>query len=428
MANFPATDGPARRSLEATLLVVSIAALAFNLRAAITSLPPVFPELQSKLHLSSATITLLAATPVLCFGVFSGMAAWLSRRFGDERVLFGALFGVSAGLLLRGAFPSALLFPGSILALGSIAIMNVLLSSMIKRRWPERAGLLIGIYLTALSGGAVIASLISVPLFDASGGSVELTLGLWGLPALAAALMWTTQLRYGPPPRPAAPVAPPGSDGLPGPADPARAGVYRYPLAWQVTAFMGLQSLLYYAAVSWLPELFRDRGDSAGRAGVLLAVMGLGNLLTSLLIPLLAHRFADQRVIVVPAAAVTAAGLAGSLWAPLGSAVFWVLILGAAQGAALGLGIFFTVARAPDPVTAASLGSMAQSVGYLVSAAGPLAVGFLRADTGSWTVPIVLLLALCAVELTVGLLAGRDRMIPARHHHGNLATTDTLPR
>ncbi|HEY1675158.1 MAG TPA: MFS transporter [Streptosporangiaceae bacterium] len=414
MANFPATDGPARRSLEATLLVVSIAALAFNLRAAITSLPPVFPELQSTLHLSSAAITLLAATPVLCFGVFSGMAAWLSRRFGDERVLFGALIGVSAGLLLRGAFPDTLLFPGSILALGSIAIMNVLLSSMIKRRWPERAGLLIGIYLTALSGGAVIASLISVPVFDASHGSVELTLGLWGLPAMAAALMWITQLRYGPPPRPAASVAP--------------AGVYRYPLAWQVTAFMGLQSLLYYAAVSWLPELFRDRGDSAGTAGVLLAVMGLGNLLTSLLTPVLAHHFADQRVIVVPAVVVTAAGLAGALWAPVGSAVFWVLILGAAQGAALGLGIFFTVARAPDPGTAASLGSMAQSVGYLVSAAGPLAVGFLRAATGSWTVPIVLLLAICAVELIVGLLAGRDRMIPARHHHQDLATTDTLPR
>ena len=100
------------------MLVVSIAALAFNLRAAITSLPPVFPELQHKLQLSSATITILAATPVLCFGVFSGMAAWLSRRFGEERVLFGALIGVSAGLLLRGALPRTLLFPGSVLALG----------------------------------------------------------------------------------------------------------------------------------------------------------------------------------------------------------------------------------------------------------------------------------------------------------------------
>ncbi|HEY0717207.1 MAG TPA: MFS transporter [Streptosporangiaceae bacterium] len=403
---------------------MSIAALAFNLRAAITSLPPVYPELQSKLHLSAASITILAATPVLCFSVFSGGAAWLSRRFGEERVLFGALIGVSAGLLLRGALPRTLLFPGSILALGSIALMNVLLSSMIKRRWPQRAGLLIGIYLTALSGGAVIASLISVPLFNGSGGSVKLTLGLWGLPALVAALMWITQLRYGPPPR-----QPAGSAGPPhGPAGPARPGAYRQPLAWQVTAFMGLQSLLYYATVSWLPELFRDRGDSAGTAGVLLGVLGLGNLLTSLLTPMLAQRSRGQRVIVLPAVVVTAAGLAGSLWAPLGSAVFWVLILGAAQGATLGLGIFFTVARAPDPVTAASLGSMAQSVGYLLSAAGPLAVGFLRAATGSWTVPVVLLLALCAVELIMGLLAGRDRMISARYHHGDPAvTTGSLP-
>jgi CP family cyanate transporter-like MFS transporter len=204
--------------------------------------------------------------------------------------------------------------------------------------------------------------------------------------------------------------------------------LYRYPLAWQVTAFMGLQSLLYYAAVSWMPELFRDRGDTASTAGVLLAVMGLGNLLTSLITPTLAHRFASQRFLVAPAVLVTAVGLAGSLWAPLGSAVLWMLILGAAQGASLGLGIFFTMARAPDPVTAASLSSLAQSVGYLVSAAGPLAVGFLRTATGSWTVPIVVLLVICAVELSVGLLAGRDRMVPARRSPGNLAaTSDSLP-
>jgi CP family cyanate transporter-like MFS transporter len=413
MAKFPATDGPARRSLEATLLVVSIAALAFNLRAAITSLPPIFPELQSSLHLSSDTITWLAATPVLCFGAFSGMAAWLSRRFGEERVLFGALIGVSAGLLLRGAFPAVLLFPGSILALGSVAMMNVLLSSMIKRRWPERAGVLIGVYLTALATGAVIASVVSVPVFNATGGSVQVTIGLWALPAVAATLIWITQLRYPPPARQPA-TAQAGVTPVP---------VYRHVLTWQVTAFMGLQSLLYYAAASWLPELFRDRGDSATTGGVLLAVMGLGNLLTSLVTPAIADRRADQRVLVAPAVVVTAIGLAGSLWAPLGSAVFWVLILGMAQGAALGLGIFFTLARAPDPGTAASLSSLAQSVGYLLSAVGPLAVGFLRTATGSWTVPVVLLLALCIVEMIVGLLAGRDRVIPARFTSGPAATT-----
>jgi MFS transporter, CP family, cyanate transporter len=425
MAKIPAAGERGRRSLEAALLVVSITALGFNLRAAITSLPPIFPELEARLGLSSATVTLLATTPVLCFGAVSGLAAWLSRRLGEERVLFGALVLLSAGLLLRGALPGSMLFPGTIVACSAIAVMNVLLSSMIKRRAPARAGLFIGLYLTSLSVGAVIASLVSVPLYDATHGSVPVTLGLWGLPAVAAALIWITQLRYRRATRlaasarlaastlPGGPASPVSPVSVPEPPARHRAGVHRHALAWQVTAFMGLQSLLYYGAVSWLPELFRDRGESAATAGTLLAVMGLGNLLTSLSIPVLAQRITDQRVVVVPVVGVTAAGLAGSLWAPLGSAAAWVLVLGAAQGAALGLAIYFTMARAPDPGTAASLSSLAQSVGYLVAAAGPLAVGFLRAATGSWTVPVTFLLVICAVEMAVGMFAGRPKMLPA---------------
>jgi MFS transporter, CP family, cyanate transporter len=402
-AREPGRREPGRRSLEAALLVVSIAALGFNLRAAITSLPPVFPELEARLGLSTATVTVLAATPVLCFGAVSGLAAWLSRRLGEERALFGALILLSAGLLLRGGLPRSMLFPGTIVACGAIAVMNVLLSSTIKRRAPARAGLYIGIYLTSLSAGAVIASAVSVPLYDATGGSVPVTLGLWGLPAMAATLVWITQLRYRRSIRP-------GRDTPP--ATRHRSGVHRHALAWQVTAFMGLQSLLYYAGVSWLPELFRDRGESAAAAGTLLAVLGLGNLLTSLSTPVLAQRVTDHRVLVVPVVGVTAGGLAGSLWAPLGSAALWMLVLGAAQGAALGLAIYFTMARAPDPATAASLSSLAQSVGYLVAAAGPLAVGFLRAATGGWTIPVTVLLLVCGVELTVGLFAGRPKMLP----------------
>ena len=149
------------RTLERALLVIGVAALGFNLRGAITSLPPVFPELQDGLGLSTATISVLAATPVLCFAVFSGFAAWLSRRLGEERVLLAAIAALAAGLLLRGAAPGALLFPGTVLAAAAIAIMNVLLSSLIKRRWPERAGFLIGLYITALSVGAITGSLVS---------------------------------------------------------------------------------------------------------------------------------------------------------------------------------------------------------------------------------------------------------------------------
>jgi MFS transporter, CP family, cyanate transporter len=398
----PGKAGEAR-TLERVLLVVGVAALGFNLRGAITSLPPVFPELSSRLGLSTAEVSVLAATPVICFAVFSGFAAWLSRRLGEERVLLAALVLLAAGLLLRGVAPGALLFPGTILAAAAIAIMNVLLSSLIKRRWPERAGFLIGLYITALSVGAITGSAASVPLWNASGGSVALTLGWLAGPAAIAALLWLPQVRHVTRARSAA-------AGLP--ALPLVA-VRRHALAWHVTLFMGLQSLLYYAVLSWLPTILRDRGASAGTAGDLLALMGVGNLAVSLIVPIVAQRMRTQHALVVPTVAALAVGLAGVVYLPLGSAVAWVLILGVGQNAALSLAIFFTMARAPHPMAAASLSALAQSVGYLLASAGPLEVGLLHSATGSWNVPIAVLFVLNGVLLIAGLLAARDRVLPA---------------
>jgi CP family cyanate transporter-like MFS transporter len=399
MAKYQAAS--ARRPYEITLLIVAVAAAGLNLRAAITSLPPLFPDLQTRLDLSPAALSLLAATPVICFGVVSAFAAWLNRLYGEEAILLVALALLTAGLLLRGAAPGIMLFPGTALAASAIAVLNVLLSSMVKRRWPERAGLLISIYLTALSVGAILGSLISVPLYRRSGGSVPLALGVWAFPAALAVLLWLPQLRY-------------RTAGTQVPAGPAagRLKIYRYALTWHVTAFMGLQSLLYYAALSWLPTIFQDRGASAVRAGNLLALMGVGNLAASLIVPVLAHRLPGQRALVVPSLIGTAAGLAGSLWAPLGMAPLWVLVLGVSQGSCLGLAIFFMMARAPDAGVAASLSAFAQSVGYLVASVGPLLVGLLHTATGSWDIPVVLLLVLAAAELIVGVLAGRPLVLP----------------
>ena len=462
------------RTLERALLVIGVAALGFNLRGAITSLPPVFPELQDGLGLSTATISVLAATPVLCFAVFSAFAAWLSRRLGEERILLAAIAALAAGLLLRGAAPEELLFPGTMLAAAAIAIMNVLLSSLIKRRWPERAGFLIGLYITALSVGAITGSVVAVPLWNRTGGSVGLTLGWLAAPAALAILLWLPQAGHASRPgssatgaRPGGPAIPDDIAAIPGdipvlfddtpavPGDvpaasdaraardrraapvaaesaadrasadaapaarPAPAGgrdrvaVHRYPLAWHVTLFMGLQSLLYYAALSWLPTILRDRGASADTAGNLLALMGVGNLAVSFLVPMVAQRMRAQHVLVVPTVAAMALGLAGVVYLPLSSAVAWVLILGAGQNAALSLAIFFTMARAPHPAAAASLSALAQSVGYLLASAGPLELGLLHSATGSWNLPIAVLFVLNGVLLFAGLLAARDRELPA---------------
>jgi len=293
--------------------------------------------------------------------------------------------------------------------------MNVLLSSLIKRRWPQRAGFLIGMYITALSAGAIVASLVSVPLWQGTGGSVALTLGWLAVPAAFGALLWLPQTAAS---RASRASRASSADGMPAshgaaPSRQARVAVHRYALAWHVTLFMGMQSLLYYAALSWLPTMLRDRGVSAAGAGDLLALMGVGNLAVSLLIPVIAQRMRSQLLLVVPTVTALAGGLAGLLYAPLGGAIAWALILGAGQNAALGLAVFFTAARAPHAAAAASLSSLAQSVGYLLASVGPLEVGLLHSATGSWTVPVMVLFAFNAVLLVAGILAARPRMLPS---------------
>ncbi len=393
----PAVNRAGRVS-DAGWLIAGILLLAFNLRPAVTSLPPLFPELSSHRHLSSAEVSLLATIPVLSFGVFSAVAAPLARRFGEERVLAGALVLLACGLAGRAAVPGALLFPATVAGAAAIAVMNVLLSGLIKRRVPRHAGLLMGLYLLSLSIGATIGSATSVPLYRAAGGSWFVVLGVWCLPALIALASWLPQTRRGPAARPATGRAA---------TRPSRSA-----LAWQVAAFMGLQSLTYYATLSWLPTLFRDRGSSAAQAGLLVSMLSITGLVTAMLAPVLAHRRADHRVFVAPAVGVCGAAMLGAWLAPLGTAVIWTGLLGLGQGAALGLALYFTIARAATPSTAVRLSALAQCAGYLLAATGPVTVGLLHDATDGWAAPFGLLLVATAAELVVGLLAARDRMLP----------------
>lgn len=403
-----ALGGPAAAGLVAGggLLLAGILAVAFNMRASITGLPPVYPEMTTAAGWSTATKSALAAMPVLSFAVFSGLAPMLARKIGEERVLGLSLVLLAAGLGLRSAAPGVMLFPGTIVAGSAIALVNVLLPSMIKRRRPDLAGLMIGLYLSTLTAGAVVGAVIAVPVFEAAGGTasggsglaVRLTLGMWALPALAAVLAWLPQLRF---------------RTLPAPAE-GRRGVLamrRIPLAWQVMAFMSLQSLSYYATLSWFPTMFRDHGISADSAGNLLALMNVGNAITGLIVPVLAHRVRDQRWLAGASVILITIGLAGSAFAPNSAVVLFVCLLGLGQGGAFGLSVFLFTARAADSHTAAALSGFAQGLGYLIASAGPLLIGLLHSVTGSWTVPVVILLCVSGGQFVSGLLASRDKTI-----------------
>jgi MFS transporter, CP family, cyanate transporter len=378
------------------LALVGVVVLAFNMRTAIGEIPPVLPDL----GLSSAGQSILATVPVVCFGLAALTAPALRARVGEERGLLLVLVVLLAGVLVRAAWPGAGLFPGTVLVGCGIAVMNVLVPSLIRRRFPGRVGLMTGVYTTALVAGGSLAAATTVPLRDATGGSLHLALGIWALPVAIAIVTWLPQRRH----RALPPVA--------GGREAIRA-LGRSPIAWYVTLFMGMQSLLYYAPLSWLPAIHRDQGIDATTAGFLLSTLNLISIPTTFLAPVLAHRMRDQRPAVAGCVALTATGLTGILLAPSSTALVWVVVLGLGQGAALSLALLMIVLRAADDNTAARLSSMAQGFGYLLAAAGPLVMGLLHAATGGWEVPLVWLIALCAVELLAGLAAGRARLVRA---------------
>jgi MFS transporter, CP family, cyanate transporter len=301
---------------------------------------------------------------------------------------------------VRAAWPGGGLFPGTVLVGCGIAVMNVLVPSLIRRRFSGHVGLMTGVYTTALVAGGSLAAATTVPLRDASGGSLHLALGIWALPVAIAIAAWLPQRRH----RALPPVAG-GREAI--------HALGRSPIAWYVTLFMGMQSLLYYAPLSWLPAIHRDQGIDATTAGLLLSTLNLSSIPTTFLAPVLAHKMRDQRPAVAGCVALTAMGLAGILLAPSSTALVWVIVLGLGQGAALSLALLMIVLRAADDHTAARLSSMAQGFGYLLAAAGPLVMGLLHAATGGWDVPLVWLIALCAIELLAGLAAGRARLVRA---------------
>jgi CP family cyanate transporter-like MFS transporter len=402
MSSAPTTEPGPRPSTAAAVApltavaVAGVVVLAFNMRTAIGEIPPVLPDL----GLSTAAQSILATVPVICFGLAALAAPALRARFGEERGLLAVLCVLLVGVLVRAVWPSGGLFPGTVLVGCAIAVMNVLTPSLVRRRFPGHVGLMTGVYTTALVAGGSLAAATTVPLRDAADGSLHVALGIWAIPIAIALLVWLPQRRHR-----ALPAVGGGREAI--------RALGRSRVAWYVTLFMGMQSLLYYAPLSWLPAIHRDQGIDAATAGFLLSLLNLISIPTTFLAPVLAHKMADQRKAVAGCVALTAIGLLGILLAPSSTAVVWVVILGLGQGAALSLALLMIVLRAGDDHTAARLSSMAQGFGYLIAATGPLVMGLLHAATGSWDVALAWLVALCGVELAVGLAAGRRRVVHA---------------
>jgi MFS transporter, CP family, cyanate transporter len=372
-------------------LLAAVVAVALNLRPAIAAVPPLLDTIQSDLGLSAAGAGLLTALPVVCMGLFAPVGPALARRVGREAAVSCALALVAGGTLVRGLGASvAPLYGGTLLAGIGIALGGVLLPGVVKAWFPDRPGAVTGLYTAGLVAGAMLAAAATVPLLDALGADWPAAIAAWGLLALAALVAWVPVTRR-----------------LPArPAEPSASRV-RLPwgsgVAWRVTLYMGSQSLLYYAAFTWLSPLYLDAGWTAGRAGLLLGLFSFTQIFSALAVPALADRTGDHRPWVALCVGTTTAMLAALGLVPEAAPWLWAALLGLGVGGMFALALTLLVKLASTAAAAARLSGMALLVGYLLAATGPVLAGALYDAVGSYRVPFLALAGIGVVTLTLGV-------------------------
>ncbi|EAQ7218870.1 CynX/NimT family MFS transporter [Salmonella enterica] len=381
------------RGKQGALLIAGILMIATTLRVTFTGAAPLLETIRSDYGLSTAQTGLLTALPLLAFALVSPLAAGIARRFGMERSLFAAMLLICAGIALRSLPSAALLFAGTAIIGCGIALGNVLLPGLIKRDFSQHVARLTGAY--SLTMGAAAALVVPLALHGFGWRGALLMLMLF---PLLAFLIWLPQWRTT------------RSANLSSSRALHERGIWCSPLAWQVTLFLGLNSLIYYVIIGWLPTILISHGYSEAQAGSLHGLLQLATAAPGLAIPLILHRSNDQRWIAALVSLLCTLGAAG-LWFVPGQAVIWTLLFGFGSGATMILGLTFIGLRASSAHQAAALSGMAQSVGYLLAACGPPVMGKLHDASGSWYLPLSGVTVLAIIMAIFGLYAGRDREI-----------------
>lgn len=376
----------------AARFLVALLLVAISLRSSITGVGPLLGTLRAELGLSATAAGVLSSLPLLMFALCAPLAR-LARNHGTERMLLLALFALLAGILLRPVGPLAALYGGTVLLAGGVAVANILLPVLVKQHFPTRIPAITTGYATVMGISATLGSALGGPLAAVLPGGWRGSLLGWALPVLVAIAMWIPHTRQDLHITPASDEAPPR---LP----------WKSALAWQITGYMGLQSLVFYVTVAWYPTMQRDAGIPISTTGWMLTLYQAAALGSGLIVPSLIHRLPDQRLLATSIGVLNAAGTLGMLFWPE-AIPLWMVLLGVGSGPALILALSFMGLRAASPRSVAALSLMGQSLGYLVAAAGPVAFGFLHDLTGGWRAPMIFLAAAGVGLALCGLGAGR---------------------
>lgn len=384
---------------ESFFLILALILVGANLRAPITSIGPLLGSIKDTTGMSNTLAGMITTVPLLAFAILSPFASKMARKYGMEIVIFISLLFIAAGTILRTLFGTGSLFTGTLLIGLGIAVCNVLLPSLVKQEFPDKVGTMTGAYTLSMNIFGALASGISIPLAVNMGMGWKGALTCWIILTILALASWMPRMRSM---RSSVTVSK---------AYDSQVNMWKSPLAWQITVVMGLQSFIFYNIVSWLPEILMTRGMVADTAGWMLSLTQFSMMPFTFIVPIMAGRMKSQIPLVYVTVVLYLAGFLGLIFGSYTLIPLWVSIIGIAGAFSFGLVMMFFNLRTKTAEEAAELSGMAQSVGYLMAAVGPLLFGFLHDLTASWTIPLFLLLIASIIIFICGLGAAKDRFI-----------------
>ncbi|MCY8935475.1 CynX/NimT family MFS transporter [Peribacillus frigoritolerans] len=383
--------------------IIGILFIAANLRAPITSIGPLISLIREDTGINHTLAGMVTTIPLIAFTIISPAAPLIARRIGMEWTLLYSLLLLIGGLFLRSLSSISALMAGMVLMGIAIAVGNVLLPGIIKLKHPEKAGILTGAYIACMNLSSAIGFGISIPLAIEAGLGWRGSLLCWVILAIATLILWLPQVQ--------------GKRGERKEInDKPKASIFSFemwtsPAAWNITLFMGLQSLPFYILSAWLPDMLGAQGMDQVKSGWMLSINQFTSLPATFITPIVAMRLSNRGILGIFSGLLMTIGTVGIGIGPLSLVPFCMVLIGLGNGMAISFAMIIFGLRTENAQQASDLSGMAQSVGYLLAAIGPVVIGLIHDLTHSWMIPKLVLIFICVLLMISGAWAGQRKPV-----------------
>jgi CP family cyanate transporter-like MFS transporter len=367
-------------------LMLGIILVALNLRPSMAAVGPLLSAIRGDTPLSFSVASLLTMLPVMAMGLAMFFGIGISRRLGEQRTVILSLLIIGLATLSRLWLDSAAQLIGSAMLAGiGIALIQALMPVLIKSRFPDNVALCMGLYVTAIMGGAALAASFA-PLVMVQTSSWRLGLAIWAALALLALLLWWTQPTMSS--RQNTPVG--------------KQSFFGNSRAWLLAIFFGLGTASYTCVLAWLAPYYVEQGWSEQHAGLLLGLLTAMEVISGLLTPAIANRSRDRRVVLATLLLLIIAGFCGLILSPQHLSLLWPCLLGLGIGGLFPMSLIVSLDHLDDPQRAGGLTAFVQGIGYSIAGLSPLLAGIIRDRLGSfewawWSLTAVMVVMLLMV-------------------------------